>query len=634
MPIPEPHARLLSAGLAVFLGALTAAWGPSEAIAQAKPATDKAAGVFDDQAQTPSAKDGEKADGKAVRDREVIGFTQENAAVQMAELEERMFRLSEALRSLEPENASRLRLALKFSREELILEQMRETQALLKEAQLGKAETEVRELLAKLEHLRDLLLAENLDFQLKLARLRQMRETIGQLERIVKEEKRELGWSRFAIEQRKEIERLAARKPDLETLVRDQEQVLASTKTSNDEAEGAARSAVLADLRTREVAIRNATAALAADPVFADLQPPHLRRADGHLGDALAHLAAPDVQEAIATEEKALGLLREELDRLSQRSSQAEKAIAQAEFQRHESGQAKNRAATDMMATVSARLGETGVALQKDLIRASSSMESAEGRLAKSEASPAADEQSAALEALTRSGDTLAQALERLLVELRTELHARLIGELTEMHEIQASIRETTEAQAPRVAQKSRTALIALANLSRQETEIAERIEQLLALVEETEYGIALPTALRVLGREMRTIEGWLKEGDASPRTIALEKRVEEDLLGLLQAIHRLPPSTPPAPGMPLPSDLRARERELNRLVAELKMIRLLQSRLNDDTVEVDKSRPNPAALTAELRRQVEELEASQDEIRESLVRIAERIEEDAAQPE
>ena len=35
-----------------------------------------------------------------------------------------------------------------------------------------------------------------------------------------------------------------------------------------------------------------------------------------------------------------------------------------------------------------------------------------------------------------------------------------------------------------------------------------------------------------------------------------------------------------------------ARERELNRLIAELKMIRLVQSRLNDDTVNVDKSRP------------------------------------------
>ena len=106
----------------------------------------------------------------------------------MTELEERMFRLSEALASLEPENASRLRLALKFSREELILHQMKETQKLLKDAQLSKAETEVRELLAKLEHLRSLLLAEDLDFQMKLARLRQMRESLGQLERIIKEE--------------------------------------------------------------------------------------------------------------------------------------------------------------------------------------------------------------------------------------------------------------------------------------------------------------------------------------------------------------------------------------------------------------------------------------------------------------
>ena len=113
----------------------------------------------------------------------------------MNELEERMFRLSEALRSLEPENASRLRLALKFSREELILQQMKETRKLLTDAQLSKAETEVREMLAKLDHLRRLLLAEDLDFQMKLARLRQMRETMGQLERIIHEERRELAWS-------------------------------------------------------------------------------------------------------------------------------------------------------------------------------------------------------------------------------------------------------------------------------------------------------------------------------------------------------------------------------------------------------------------------------------------------------
>ena len=150
---------------------------PDRRTAQAMPkAADKAAGVFDDATKTRSAAGGRQG-VPAVSDRDTIGFTQENVAAQMTELEERMFRLSEALRGLEPENASRLRLALKFSREEQILDQMRETHKLLKDAQISKAETEVRELLAKLEHLRNLLLAEDLDFQLKFARLRQMRET-------------------------------------------------------------------------------------------------------------------------------------------------------------------------------------------------------------------------------------------------------------------------------------------------------------------------------------------------------------------------------------------------------------------------------------------------------------------------
>ena len=135
-----------------------------------------------------------------------------------------------------------------------------------------------------------------------------------------------------------------------------------------------------------------------------------------------------------------------------------------------------------------------------------------------------------------------------------------------------------------------------MAGLSKNEAELGERTEHLLALVEETEYGIALPTTLRILSREMRSIEGWLKAGDVAARTIALETRVEEDLLALVQAIRRLPPATPPPPGAPLSSDVRERERELNRLVAELKMVRMIQSRLNDDTVVVDKARPAASA--------------------------------------
>lgn len=614
-----PLGRIIAALIVVWLFV-------GSARAQKPADAGKAAGVFDEDKQ-PDTKPVDAAKAASTADSDAIGFTQENAAAQMGELEERMFRLSEALRGLEPENASRLRLALKFSREELILEQMRETHKMLKEAQLNKAETEVRELLAKLEHLRDVLLAEDLDFQLKLARLRQIRESLGQLERIVKEERRELGWSRFAIEQRKARERLATRRPDLESLVRDQNGIVDETRTWLKRKDGDTENPRLA-LYEREQRIGKAAAALAADPLFADFQPSQLRKVGTHLDDASARLADVRLAEAVVAEERAATGLEEELGRLDARIAEADRDVAQAEFRRHEADQLKNRRATDALSANSGRLGDAGVALQKDLIRAAGSMQSAEKNLNRTAADPAAVDQTSAVDALTKSRDELAQAAERLLVELRVELQRRLIAELTEMHETQAAIRETTEAQAPRLAQKSRTAAITVAGLSQKEAGLADRTERLLGLVEETEFGIALPTTLRVLSREMRSIEARLKDGDASPPTIALEKRVEDDLLGLLQAIRRLPPTTPPPPGSPLPSDLRERERELNRLIAELKMIRLLQSRLNDDTIVVDKIRPAAPTLPPALRREVEALEASQDEIRDSLSKIAERVEQ------
>jgi hypothetical protein len=612
-------------GTFVWLALLTVTTGylmSRPAMAQAKKEAGKAASVFDDEKKATGSKPA------TLSDRDTIGFNQENVAAQMNELEERMFRLSEALLGLEPENASRLRLALKFSREELILEQMRETNKMLKDAQLSKAETEVKELLAKLEHLRNLLLAEDLDFQLKLARLRQMRETLSHLERIVKEERRELGWSRFAMEQRKRLERFSTRRPDLDALVRDQQSVIADTKnvTQKKNGEESAKQARAA-IRESEVKLRSAVNALANDPLFADLQPPHLRRADSHLADAVSYLEGADPNAAVAAEEKALELLREERTRVGEQVAQTERTIAQPEFRRREEDQARNRGAAERLDQASARLGEVGVVLRKDLIRAGASMRKAEGNLGKTAAGPAADDQMAALEALVKSRDDFTRSIERLLVELRTELQSRLITELTEMHEVQMSIRETTQAQAPRVLQKSRTALVIVAGLSKKEAELGDRTEHLLALVEETEFGIALPATLRILSREMRSVVGWLAAGDVGPRTVSLETRIEEDLLGMIQAIRRLPPTTPPAPGTLVASDMRDRERELNRLVAEVTMVRMLQARLNDDTVGVDKSRPAPPTLPPAIRREIETLEATQEEIRDSLAKIAERLE-------
>ncbi len=626
----RPGIRTLRRRALLVLIAIATVWSatmPAPAFAQRRVARRRAAQVFD-QDKKADEKKVEVSDKKGpVTDRDSIGFTQENVASQMTELEERMFRLSEALRSLEPENASRLSLALKFSREELILHQMKETQKLMREAQLSKAETEVRELLAKLEHLRSLLLAEDLDFQMKLARLRQMRETLSQLERIVKEERRELTWSRTAVDQQAELKTLKSRRADLEALVRDQKKVIEDTRqAASGKGAAAAQDAKDAN-RARETQVQKKTGVLAADPLFASLQPAYLKQADPHLGDAVSLLGSARLEQAARPEEEALELLSKELTRLDERIKTSEQNLASSEFQKFERDQSKNREATDSLGQTSARLGETGVALQKDLIRASGSMHSAEEDLAKTAAKPAADDQLAALKHLVKSREELAQALEKLLVELRVELQAKIVAELTDMHEIQKEIRESTQAQAPRIAKGSRTALLLVTGMAPKEGDLADRTDHLRALTEETEFGIALTTCLRVLSREMTKIQEWLKAGDASATTVTLEIRVEQDLLGLLEAMRRLPPTTPPPPGTPLPTEPRARERELNRLIAELKMIRLLQVRLDDDTVLVDGERPKSSVLTPALKREIEALKASQEEIRDSLAKIAAQLE-------
>ena len=49
-----------------------------------------------------------------------------------------------------------------------------------------------------------------------------------------------------------------------------------------------------AAIRERETKLRSAAAGLATDPLFADLQPPHLRRADALLADAVKLLDKAD----------------------------------------------------------------------------------------------------------------------------------------------------------------------------------------------------------------------------------------------------------------------------------------------------------------------------------------------------
>src|SRR5215203_6534589 len=66
-----------------------------------------------------------------------LQFQQKNAQAQMQELQERMYRLAELTREAEPDDAGRLLMAVRKAREQLIIEQMKETYDLLGRSDLA-----------------------------------------------------------------------------------------------------------------------------------------------------------------------------------------------------------------------------------------------------------------------------------------------------------------------------------------------------------------------------------------------------------------------------------------------------------------------------------------------------------------
>jgi hypothetical protein len=305
-----------------------------------------------------------------------------------------------------------------------------------------------------------------------------------------------------------------------------------------------------------------------------------------------------------------------------------EQQLAKEKFDEMRKDQEGNRKATDGISDSVRKLGDSGATALGELIRAAGSMSSAEDELGNLKPDPAGDQQDQALKSLKYARDELAREEAELLEGLRAEVRRRVLEALTIMLEKQVAVRESTETLQPRVKAGSREAVTSVVGLSRAEGRIIELASESITLVEETEFGIALPAALRVVRRSMTGVKTALAGGDASPPVVTAELQIEEDLKALLDAMKQMPSSR--SSNNRAQRGPRDRERELNRIIAELKMIRLLQVRVNSETLDVDGKRaPEDAALSAAIRKAIEAVEDHQDEVREATLRLAEERSEE-----
>ncbi|MEX0728888.1 MAG: hypothetical protein WEB58_10735 [Planctomycetaceae bacterium] len=128
---------------------------------------------------------------KTIKPEEKIQFEQDKAQAHMRELEDRMFQLANLIRESQPENAARLLMGVRRARDELIVERMKEVSSLISELDLSDATSEQREIIARLEELKKLLLSADLDLELKLEQLKKIREAREALAKLIEKEQKQ-----------------------------------------------------------------------------------------------------------------------------------------------------------------------------------------------------------------------------------------------------------------------------------------------------------------------------------------------------------------------------------------------------------------------------------------------------------
>jgi hypothetical protein len=361
---------------------------------------------------------------------------------------------------------------------------------------------------------------------------------------------------------------------------------------------------------------------LAAEAAQAGKEPKNLIAAESKMGEAAESLEKRQAAEALSPQKEALSALQKERDETDEAVRRVEEELKQANFAAMQRDQAQNRQLNEGITQLVRDLGEAGAGALGELLRASGSMSNAEGQLGNQQAEPASEMQQQALESLKYAREQLEDEAEKLLEQLRAEVKRRVMEGLTLMLEKQVAVRESTELVGPKAASGSRQALTALVGLGKSEGRIVEMANELITLVEETEFGIALPAALLMVRDAMASVQDSLADGDGSEKVINAERQIEADIQSLLDAMKQLPSSKMSnRKGQRGPRD---RQRELNRLIAELKMIRLLQVRTNQRTAEVDQSRAGLSALSAAIKDEIESVADQQDFVRDAAERLAE----------
>lgn len=254
----------------------------------------------------------------------------------------------------------------------------------------------------------------------------------------------------------------------------------------------------------------------------------------------------------------------------------------------------------------------------KSLQRARQRMQQAQQQLDEAKRTGAAQDQQRAIEQLEQAK----AELERILRQLREEEMERMLvlleARFRKMLDDQVAVYDQTKSLDKSSASLPAHELeIASGRLGRQERLIVAEADRALVLLREDGTSEAFPEAVQQARDDMQTIAERLSETKVEKLTQRYEQDViaalEEVLLALRQALEKLRDQrSQPQPGG---SGGAPGEQSLVDQLAELRMIRSLQMRINRRTQEFGEMIEGEQALKADLLEALDELAQRQEKI-------------------
>jgi hypothetical protein len=254
----------------------------------------------------------------------------------------------------------------------------------------------------------------------------------------------------------------------------------------------------------------------------------------------------------------------------------------------------------------------------KRLQEAQQRMEEAIKKIEESARKGATDEQLKAIKELEQAK----AELERILRQLREEELERTLTQLAarfrKMLELQTAVYDgTVRLDKVPEAQRTHDHEIESARLSRQESQIVDEVNKALLLLHEDGSSVAFPEAIEQMRDDMRQVTERLAALKVEKVTQGLEKDIiaalEETIAALEQSRKdlekkRTPPGQQPSAGQP-------EDMSLVEKIAELKMIRSLQMRINNRTKTYGEMIQGEQAETPDLLKALDGLADRQERV-------------------